>query len=316
MEVKNEKPIGGLMNIGSTCYINTSIQCLANCKLFIECILENSKIEENTLIFELKSLLTDLYINKHSIKPYRFINALQENITEIIIHEQNDINEFISLFIEKINKNICYDNSSDSSDFTDINFFELTKKEYSSIIPIFYGLSLNKITCRNCNEEKINNELFLNLMLPLNNDSKTLYDCFDLYFKDEVLEEWSCNNCHSKNNNIKQNRLSKVPYILIVSLKKFTSLLEKNNNSIQIPLKLDISKYCVYKNTIYNNKIFLLKSIACHIGDLNSGHYYSIINKNDSWYIIDDLKITIINSIEMLNNMLNNAYVYFYECEI
>ena len=59
---------------------------------------------------------------------------------------------------------------------------------------------------------------------------------------------------------------------LIIILKRF-GINHKNNKYINIPLELDISPYCI--NSRSKSTEYSLYSIINHIGNINSGHYYT-----------------------------------------
>jgi ubiquitin C-terminal hydrolase len=317
---------GGLGNIGNTCYINTTLQCLGFCEDFLNFILKK-KNETNNLAAETYELFKELWINKHTIAPRKFLKYLKDNINMIEIYEQNDINEFMAIFIDKLNtslaKNISItrddltkNNNYTSSDFDlqrlkmDLSWYEKTGKEYSQIVPMFHGQSISQIICGNCDKIFHNYEIYFNLMLPVNETSKTIYDCFDDFFKEEYINtdslDWTCDSCSHKHKSKKTMKLWRNPSILIISLKRFIfaqNSFKKNNKPIEVPEKLDISKYC-----IPNNKVkYKLVSIAHHSGSYNSGHYHAICNHENKWYEYDDMSV---KSISNPNH--TNGYVYFY----
>jgi ubiquitin C-terminal hydrolase len=316
---------GGLVNLGATCYLNTALQCLGNCDEFLFIILNNKNDNESSLINEFKSILKELFINKNSLRPNRFINCLKNNIKDIEIHEQNDINEFLSLFLDKLNKDICYKNLIDKNDLMklnkykntsydvqkfkmDISWVEKTKSEYSELIDLLYGQSITQIICENCKHISHNYELYSSIMVPL---CDTLDDSLTEYFQEEFLNdgndgiEWKCDECCQKKRSRKTTKLWKIPDILIITIKRFTDNLQKNNKNILIPLELSLDKYTLS----HTNKKFKLSSVGFHSGSYNNGHYVSLMrSKNDKWFVIDDLDITELNNL----NMISQGYVFFY----
>jgi ubiquitin C-terminal hydrolase len=319
--------MNGLANLGATCYINTIVTCLSNCKDFVDFII--SKIEPDTnktnIIIELRTILNELCINNNSIIPRRFISSLRENIKEINIHEQNDINEFLAIFIDKLNKCICSkikvtkdelyklfnykDNLYDQQrERMDNSWFSKIGSEYSGLIDIFYGQNISQIICGKCEHIHHNYEIYFNLMTPIEESSKSLYDCLDHYFLDESLNnqqnDWRCDECKTYNKSTKTSKLWRNPKVLVISLKRFTYDLKKNNKSIDIPINLDISKYSLSRK----NNNYKLKSVAMHYGNLQGGHYYSICEKKNKWYEIDDLDVKETSQLDIIKQ----GYVFFY----
>lgn len=312
----------GLSNIGATCYINTTIQCISYCSYFLLFILNLNNIENDCLINELRNLLIELWINNNSITPRKFIQYLKQNITDIQINQQNDINEFIFLFLEKINKDIAYkleitkkdllnNNKYTKSSYDiqrykmDLSWYNKIKDEYSELINIFYGQSITQIECINCKHLTHNYELYSNLMLSV---EESLENSLELYFKNEIMDEWKCDKC-KKNTGLKSIKLWRNPKILIISFKRLTYDLKKNDKKIKIPEIFDLSLYTLSKSKY----IYKLVSIAQHSGSYDNGHYHAICkHPNDKWYIIDDLSVSEI-STNLLDNYISHGYVYFYE---
>ena len=90
----------GLPNIGYTCYLNTSLQCLFHNEHFVQFL--------NTLEPDLMSLneLHHTFTDQESSKKNKhrsyihFLKLLHKHIPMIDINEENDIHEFIVLFID------------------------------------------------------------------------------------------------------------------------------------------------------------------------------------------------------------------------
>jgi ubiquitin C-terminal hydrolase len=320
------KPFTGLGNLGATCYINTTISCLGNCYDFLDFIIKKIEPDDKTLISELSVILNEQKINGHTLIPRRFIKKLIETIPELNIHTQNDINEFLAIFIDKLNRCICQEvkitkdellkvNKYENTKYDvqrlkmDISWFEKNKKEYSTILELLYGQNISQIVCGKCKHIHHNYEIYFNIMAPILPNSKTLYDCLDNYFNEEILnledKEWKCDQCNTFTPSKKSIKLWKNPNVLVISLKRFTHNFKKNNQSIEIPLNLNLNKYNCSKTLNYK-----LKSVAMHIGNIDSGHYFSICNHsvNNKWYNIDDLNVT----EEQNPDFKIYGYVFFY----
>lgn len=326
------KPTGGLLNTGNTCYLNTTIACLSFLNPFKEMILEKKwtpqgeksgfALEETLLIDELYDLVQDLWSKKHSLIPKKFLKSVSNNIKELDLSEQNDIHEFIVLFLNKIHENISnptkitrqealnkssYKNTKYDSQRLkmDTSWYESHKKEWSLLIDMFWGQTVTQIQCGNCQNLTHNYEIYHNIMLTMQNCENSLEDCLDTYFDKEVLDEWRCDRCQQKSNSVKTGKLWRIPKILIISLKRFDHNLNKSNQMIKIPEELDLSKWSLSTQT-YPMK-YQLCSIAYHIGNFSGGHYYAIGKFYDNWWKIDDLSITMES-----NPNFQSGYVFFY----
>ena len=316
---------GGLGNVGNTCYLNTTLQCLGNCPEFLKYILQDSHNDSNNMASYLHEIYKELWVHKHSIIPNRLLRYLKDTIKSMNLFEQNDINEFLSVLIDKLNQHVSkpikitkkdlitrYNYSTSEYDVQrlkmDASWYEKTGKEYSPLVPMFNGQTISQIVCGACDKIFHNYEIYLNLMLPVTDHTNTIYDCFDEYFKDEEINNdhaiWTCDTCHQKHVSNKSTKLWRNPKILIVSLKRFTPELKKNNKRIDIPEELDISNYSLTKKSIK----YTLRAVAHHSGSFDSGHYHAVCkNQDDKWIDYDDLNVR-----EVQAPSHTHGYVFFY----
>ena len=136
-----------------------------------------------------------------------------------------------------------------------------------------------------------------------NNRYQSIQDCFDLFFEKEDLEDpLSCRNCGGPQNFTKNYEINKLPYVLILSLKRF-KYNENNNFKLRQLITYPLNNYKL-KDKIYN-----LFGVIYHYGGINSGHYTCAIRKDKKWIFCDDNRIT---EIEEKRVMTSNAYILFY----
>ena len=212
-------------------------------------------------------------------------------------------------------------------------FHNYNKSGYTPLKTKLYFYTTQFIDCRNCKFKSISFQENSMLSLPIPdllnnsntttktitdsiNSTTTIYDCLDLYFGIEVMDhEYKCENCKQK---IKKNILSKKiltkPETIIIFLKRFnfnmtTMKMSKNNNLVVYPFILNLDKYFINDNNIN----YSLKSVICHTGVMNYGHYYSYIN-NNYWIKCNDDKLFKVNESNLNDEIINNnAYILFYE---
>lgn len=321
----------GLANLGATCYINTATQCLSYCPEFLKFVLSDSyDNDKQSLIKELREIYIELWKNNNNISPRKYINSLKNYITEIDIYDQNDINEFLDFFFDKLNRDICYSISETQvlKKYTtkivktpyEIQCFRMDKawhkcigKEYSELIDLFHGQSITQVICGHCKHITHNYEIFSSFQLPLSTECDNLYDCLDLHFNEEYLNdekttEWTCDECKNKSQSKKTIKLWRLPKIMIISLKRFINYPHKINQKITIPMILNLEKYLIQKDI---NSSFTLSAVAMHYGSCIGGHYYGICKHPDNkWYRIDDLNVYEEPDLEQINY----GYVFFYTC--
>tara|TARA_B110000259_G_C14030935_1_gene406631 strand:+ start:752 stop:1549 length:798 start_codon:yes stop_codon:yes gene_type:complete len=156
--------------------------------------------------------------------------------------------------------------------------------EKLSIEKIFYINLLSELHCLDCKYVINSNDKSLYYIDKNNqfNDNKTF----------EITEDYKCNNCGKKN-------IIRVDSIDIPPENKFIIiLLTESHYEFKSKRKKIINNTIVIKNNKY-----ILKAKILHFGDLNSGHYISIIYKNNKIYKINDSVIT-----EITNDANNDDY--------
>lgn len=332
----------GLGNIGATCYVNTAIQCLGYCTEFFKFIIAGSRVKADTpLTNELKDVYIALWVKRNAIAPHKFLRSLHTSLGQYItIQEQNDITEFLMLYLDKLNTDMGIELLIDEEDIKkarkhtmrlyedkmyanltadmEVGWLNAVKKEYSPIMDLFYGQLVSQIVCGHCNHIHHNYETYCNLSLSIKKQTKeddniTLQDCLEHHFSNETInlneQDWKCDQCNVKSPSKKSIKLWRNPNILIVSLKRFNHQLVKKNVPVVAPIELSLSQYTLHSPNVNYN----LVGIANHQGSFGSGHYNCVCkHKNSKWYAIDDVMVREAHDNEV-EYSLRNGYVYFYE---
>ena len=184
------------------------------------------------------------------------------------------------------------------------------KNSYSEIIDIFYGQLVSYI--KDVKNEKVLSYSFqpsCYLMLEINEekDDATLYDCLDVHFGNEIMDEE--NKYNYKDELVVANKSIEfwhLPKILIIVLKRFNNLNQKINKNILFPFNLDMSKY----SRIKDNALYELYAVGNHLGCAGGGHYNAYCkNSNNLWYVYDDHDVKKIDRRRVISG---SAYCLFY----
>jgi len=330
------KGLSGLCNVGNSCYLNTCMQILSHTYELKDVISDNEilkKINNNIdsqLLIEWKELNDLMWKQNCTISPNRFINCVRKTANEKSIemfagYQQNDCQEFLLFIIEcfhnslkkSVDMNIVGDSKS-KIDQTATSCYKMMKKmfknEYSKIIELFYGIHLYQIKDTENNVLKNIPEPFhvLSLSIPDNINNINIYNCIDLYCKDETLD----GNNKWYNEDTKQKQIVKknlvfwsLPNILIIDLKRWNNnLLKKKNNITSEIYNLDLCKYVIGYNK--DSYIYDLYAVSNHTGCVSGGHYYcNILNANNKWYNFND---TMIREIPISKIINDDTYCLFY----
>ncbi len=330
---KNAKKCG-LANIGATCYINTIIQLLGHSYPFLIMVLtkQNENLS-NSLFIELQEIFKLMWIDHHSLRPIKFLKSLQSKFNFININNQQDIHEILLLILNKLNEelkvSVKYQEYKYSNEISNIignkcdkEWYNYHKKEYSEIIELFFGQSMNQIKCSNAKCQTLHHSYdyfsILEIAIP-NKENLDLNDCIKAHFAPHYLnsdskdKEWKCDKCDSFHKNKKVLKIWKMPPILLICLKRFEFNLNKkemikNDIDIKIPEELLFEKYIIAPKT--NVKYKYIGS-AIHLGKYNYGHYITLIKNTEDFVIIDDETIRILDK-NTGNKLLEKSYILLY----
>lgn len=324
-------PVVGLANLGNTCYINTAIQCLGHCPSFVS-FLKNSSSQKD--LPDLHNQITDVVTSLWepdigSIIPKGFLNAVQRSLPSMRLHEENDIQEFLIVFLDKLNEGLAsritkvprslqlLTHSSPQllllQSRADAAWLNQHAKEYSPLIPLIHGQSISQIICGHCQKIFHNYETFSLLMLSILKTKDSIETALKRHMDHEYVntevhaEHWTCDGCHNKAKSLKSTKLWRLPKVLMLCLKRFTSDLQKNDCNIDVQHTLDLTSLNLGPS---NYSVYDLCAIACHIGCYGGGHYHALCKRNEeTWCKIDDTFVTPCPP----PSSTTSGYIFFYQ---
>ena len=328
-----DKGLTGLANLGNTCFMNTTLQCLSHTYSFNDFLQHGTykqkikKKPESLVLMEWDKLRDMVWSENCIISPGGFLTSVQKvaKIKEKHLFTgfaQNDLPEFLTFIIDcfhtaimrevnmKIKGNILTDKDKVAKKCFDM-MKNMYKKEYSEILDIFYGIHVSCVKGEDDNTLSCNPEPFLMLDLPVpDKRNVSLINCFDEYTKKEILDDDNQYiNDEGKKVVAKQINFWKFPDVLIITLKRFTNSIRKNQCLVDFPFdNFDLSKYVIgYDPHSFN---YELHGICNHSGGVMGGHYYAYVkNANNKWYDFNDARVQEIKEADLKTPY---AYCFFY----
>jgi len=337
-------PMGviGLRNLGNTCFINSSLQCLSATIPLTDYFLgydyrpeinkDNFLGTGGKLVAAYAELMKKMWLGSKSVvEPDSFKDQLSTFAPQFSGYHQHDSQELLAYLLDGIHEDLnrvksrpyvedkdC-DGSQDEQDAIDA-WKNYLKRNKSLVVDLFQGQLRNTCKCLECGHVNIRFEPFMYLSLPISENAKSLDDCIDIYLQKETLrgaDQWYCEKCKKHVDATKKSDLWIVPPILIVHLKRFKyndfgKVGSKNDQPISYPVnEWDLKKFMTGRKGIY--PVYDLYAVSNHMGSLGGGHYTATtLNRfDDVWYEFNDSQYrTVSESIH--ESQKKSAYVLFY----
>lgn len=324
----------GLQNLGNTCYINTCLQNLIHCTPFISRFLEISNqiaqknAQQSPISNEFYELLIQIYENNSSeqtyVNPGCFVEKFLSLHNQFNLGQEHDTQEFCRFFLQDLNCELNevlspsgYNQELPRKKKKEMFFDyknDCLNKERSIITNLFIGYFSFEYNCE-CGYKEYSFSQFLDLPVQMNSGING-YDLFQMlqdnfYRKSYVDMGENCSFCKrtSKKNEIM--RIASLPQILIISLQRINPHTgKKNNYSVRFYEGLNLRDIIDAEINDGSSTKYDLFAITNHVGEINTGHYYSYIKIGNSWYCFEDSKVYKIGSkIDMTSN---EVYTLFY----
>jgi len=330
----------GLANLGNTCFLNSCMQILSHTYELNELLssekcenLMKSDLPDAIIIKEWNDLRSVMWSSNGTVSPNRFVHYVQElanlkNRELFTGWAQNDMPEFLLLIVECMHNSISRGikmkitgNAQHSLDKLAIECYKMLQAsysiEYSEIMEMFYGIYVSELSSIERNlSYKINPESYfiLDLPIPLMKKSINLYDCFDAFTQDEIMDgenSWFNESTGKKEDVKKRITFWSFPKVLVITLKRFSADGKKKiQDLIDFPLnELDLSKYVSGYNP--RQYVYNLYGICNHSGGPMGGHYTSYVkNSENEWIHFNDVNLE--KDVSQNRIITPKAYCLFY----
>ncbi|KAI8604102.1 hypothetical protein EDD21DRAFT_301285 [Dissophora ornata] len=324
----------GLTNLGNTCFMNSVIQCLIATpplsRYFLDGSFKRHINIRNPMGTQgrLAEAFSDLIRNMWSgqslvVSPTSFRYAIGGFAPQFKGTEQHDSQEFLSFLLDGLHEDLKLeprlppsgDGEGSEADearmealpeyeASEIAWQRYLRRDNSIVVNLFQGQFKNRLCCAKCGKTSTTYNAFMYLTLPIKaktsgRQPQTLSSCLNSFVEPEVMEgdnAWNCPHCKKPRKATKQLTISRVPDVLLIHLKRFSSdgpFKNKIKAMVQYPIQdLDLTKY-LPKGT-EPAAIYDLYAVSNHSGEVSSGHYTACVRGEtpSSWINFDDSRVS------------------------
>jgi ubiquitin carboxyl-terminal hydrolase 2/21 len=311
----------GLENIGATCYMNATLQCLCHVIQMKDYFLNDNIYNQDILTRDaplakcfaevIRKLWSQTY--ETSYAPRSFKDKISEMNPLFQGIQANDSKDLVLFIYENIHREL----NNPSQNTNDINFNNIPNElvqfrqnyysqNYSIISKIFYYEQSSVMECQTCHFKTYNFNIMNIIIFPLEKvrlymqkkfpngfSIVTLDDCFDQNEQPELLfgaNQIYCNNCRQNANALSYNKLYTCPEVLTIILNRGKGL--EFDVNFSFPLNISIDKYVTEKT---NDTNYELIGVLTHHGPSGmAGHFVAYCKSpiDNNWYFYNDAVVT------------------------
>lgn len=171
--------MGGILNIGNTCYLASALQCIVSTDRVHRYIQET--VQRDVVVDAYRDLHQQVRQNTGPVDPTRMYNIIKKHSSTFRDNEQNDAHEALIIILEILSKSF----------------------KNNIIERVFAMVTENVVYCEICNHETKRRETSYGLYHPVHTDKHR-------------LTEYVCDCCERVNTSYHTSRVVRYPQTLIV----------------------------------------------------------------------------------------------------
>lgn len=315
----------GLLNLGSTCFMNCIFQALIHTPLLHRYFISErhecaSKLTHRCLVCEISRLFQEFYSGaKGPLSLHRLLHLIWNHARHLAGYEQQDAHEFFIATLDILHHH-CKNAQTPSEKEKDKKEALATNNpaKCSCIIDqIFTGRLQSDVVCQSCLNVSTTIDPFWDISLDLGEVSHgcgpptTLVDCLTRFTRAEHLgsaAKIKCSTCKTYQESTKKLSMRTLPIVASFHLKRFehsSTANKKISTFISFPSELDMTPFMAAEmdGRLTGDYRYSLYAVINHIGTLDIGHYTAYIRHHkDVWVKCDDHIITMASLKQVLDS--------------
>ncbi|XP_038228069.1 ubiquitin carboxyl-terminal hydrolase 36 isoform X3 [Dermochelys coriacea] len=298
----------GLHNLGNTCFLNATVQCLTYTPPLANYLLskEHSRSCHQggfCMMCIMQNHMIQAFANSgNAIKPVSFIRDLKKIARHFRFGSQEDAHEFLRYTIDAMQK-ACLN-----------GYTKLDRQTQATTLvhQIFGGYLRSRVKCSVCKSVSDTYDPYLDVALEIR-QAANIVRALELFVRPDMLSgenAYMCAKCKRKVPATKRFTIHRASNVLTLSLKRFANFSGgKITKDVGYPEFLNIRPYMSQSNG--DPVMYGLYAVLVHSGySCHAGHYYCYVKaSNGQWYQMNDSLVHSSNIKVVLNQQ---AYVLFY----
>ncbi|XP_036194694.1 ubiquitin carboxyl-terminal hydrolase 36 isoform X2 [Myotis myotis] len=298
----------GLHNLGNTCFLNSTVQCLSYTPPLANYLLSREHARSCPqgsfcMLCVMQNHLVQAFANSgNAIKPVSFIRDLRKIARHFRFGNQEDAHEFLRYTIDAMQK-ACLS-----------GYAKLDRQTQATTLvhQIFGGCLRSRVKCSVCKSVSDTYDPYLDVALEIR-QAANIVRALELFVRPDALSgenAYMCARCKKKVPASKRFTIHRASNVLTLSLKRFANFSGgKITKDVGYPEFLNIRPYMSQSSG--EPVVYGLYAVLVHSGhSCHAGHYYCYVKaSNGQWYQMNDSLVHSSNIKVVLNQQ---AYVLFY----